>query len=265
MQTKKNTKEEDEESLLQQLASKYLPYWSWFLLAFVIAVAGAFAYLKFATPLYEAKAAILIKDEKKGNEESKMAASLNLISSNVIVENEVEVLQSYSLMHKVVNALHLYAPVFKEGKLHPVPAYGNSPVMIEAPAPDSIRQYSNRDSIKKYSKIFFSYDENNSSVSVGKDKFPVNQFVNTPYGTLKFIPNTTYQKEGKPQSFYFTLLNPASAVPGIMGSLKVESAGKLSSIINLSYRDAVPQRAEDILSQLITTYRQSEINEKDTL
>jgi tyrosine-protein kinase Etk/Wzc len=265
MQTKKNIKEEDEESLLQQLASKYVPYWPWFLLAFVVAIGGAFAYLKFATPLYEAKAAILIKDEKKGNEESKMAASLNLISSNVIVENEVEVLQSYSLMHKVVNTLNLYAPVFKEGKLHPVSAYGNSPVMIEAPAPDSIRQFSNRDSIKKYSKIYFTYDENNRSVAVGKDKFPVNQFVNTPYGTLKFISNNNYQKEDKTGLFYFTLTNPVSAVPGIMGSLKVESAGKLSSIINLSYRDAVPQRAEDILSQLITTYRQSEINEKDTL
>jgi tyrosine-protein kinase Etk/Wzc len=265
MQTKKNIKEEDEESLLQQLASKYLPYWPWFLLAFIVAVGGAFIYLKFATPLYEAKAAILIKDETKGNEESKMAASLNLISSNVIVENEVEVLQSYSLMHKVVNALNLYTPVFKEGKLHPVPAYGNSPVMVEVPSPDSIRQFNTPDSIKKYGKIYFSYNENTQSVALGKNTFPVNRFVNTPYGNLKFVPNTSYQKENKPESFYFALVNPATLVPSILGSLKVESAGKLSSIINLSYRDAVPQKAQDVLGQLITTYRQSEINEKDTL
>jgi tyrosine-protein kinase Etk/Wzc len=209
--------------------------------------------------------AILIKDETKGNEESKMAASLNLISSNVIVENEVEVLQSYSLMHKVVNTLDLYAPVFKEGRLHPVSAYGNSPVIIEVPSPDSIRQFSNRDSVKKYNKIYFSFDENTRSIALGKDKFPVGQFVNTPYGTLKFVQNTYYQKEDKPASFYFTLINPASVVPVLLGSLKVESAGKLSSIINFSYRDAVPERAEDVLGQLITTYRQSEINEKDTL
>lgn len=52
--------------------------------------------------MYEAKAAILIMDEKKGSEESKIAASLNQISSNVIVENEVEILQSYSLMENTV-------------------------------------------------------------------------------------------------------------------------------------------------------------------
>src|SRR5665213_282078 len=209
MQTKKNIKEEDEESLLQQLASKYLPYWPWFLLAFVIGIGGAYAYMKLTTPLYEAKAAILIKDQTKGNEESKMAASLNLISSNVIVENEVEVLQSYSLMKKVVDALNLYAPVFKEGKLHPVSAYGNSPVMIEVPAPDAIPQFSNRDSIKKYNKIYFSYNGNTRSVVLGKNKYPVGQFVNTRYGILKFVPNTNYQKENKRDSFYFSLVNTA--------------------------------------------------------
>jgi capsular exopolysaccharide synthesis family protein len=265
MLTKKNTTDEDEESLIQQLASKYLPYWPWFLLAFVIATGGAYAYLKLATPVYEAKAAILIKDQTKGNEESKMAASLNLISSNVIVENEVEVLQSYSLMKKVVDALHLYAPVFKEGKLHPVSAYGNSPVTIEVPSPDSIREFSKPDSVKKYNKIGFSYDENSRSVALGKNRFPVGRFVNTRYGTLKFVPNNNYQKEDKRDSFYFALVNPASVVSGLSGSLKVESAGKLSSVINLSYRDAVPKRAEDVLSQLITNYRQSEVNEKDTL
>ena len=196
MQSKKITKDEDEESLLQQLASKYLPYWPWFLLAFVIAIGGAYAYLKWATPLYEAKAAILIKDQTKGNEESKMAASLNLISSNVIVENEVEVLQSYSLMKKVVDALNLYAPVFKEGKFHPVSAYANSPVSIEVPSPDSIMQFTSPDSIKKYNKIWFSYNETNQSVSLGKSKFPLGRFVNTPYGTLKFVPNTQLSKRG---------------------------------------------------------------------
>src|SRR5665647_790676 len=267
MLTKKITTDEDEEGLLQQLASKYLPYWPWFLLAFVIAIGGAYAYLKLATPLYEAKAAILIKDETKGNEESKMAASLNLISSNVIVENEVEVLQSYSLMKKVVNALNLYAPVFKDGKLHPVSAYSNSPLSIEAPKPDSIKEFSDRDSVKKYNKIYFSYDENGQSVLLAdKYKYPVNQIVNTPYGFLKFIPNKDYQNSEKPdKKFYFALLNPAIVASNLSGSLKVESAGKLSSIINLSYRDAVPQLASDVLNQLITAYRQSEINEKDTL
>src|SRR5690242_8931637 len=266
MQTK-NIKQEDEESLLQQFASKYFPYWSWFLLALIISLGGAYAYLKFAIPLYEAKAAILIKDQTKGNEESKMAASLNLISSNVIVENEVEVLQSYSLMKKVVEALNLYAPVFAEGKLHPISGYNISPVFIQVPTPDSIRQFNSPDSIKKYNKIYFSYDAYTRSVILGKTRFPINKYLNTPYGTLKFIENNNWhnRQEKTGTRFYFTLINPSSIVSGLLASLKVESAGKLSSIINLSYKDPVAERAQDILGELISTYRQSEINDKDTL
>lgn len=258
---------EDEQTLLQILVSRYLPYWPWFLLAFLVAIGGSYIYLKFTSSLYEAKAAILIKDEKKGNEESKMAASLNLISANVIVENELEVLQSYSLMKKVVTALNLYAPVYNEGRLFPVSVYGNSPIIVEALNPDSIRQFSNRDSIKKYNKIYFSYDRNSKSVILGnKYKYPVSEIVNTPYGFLKFVPNESYEKsEMQDARFYFSLSNPANVVSKVLGSLKVESAGKLSSAVNLSYRDVVPQRAHDVLDKLLTIYRQSEINEKDTL
>jgi capsular exopolysaccharide synthesis family protein len=266
MPTKLNFKEDEEEMFFKKFASRFLPNWPWFLLSFVIAIGAAYGYMKFATPVYEAKAAILIADETKGNEESKMAASLNMISSNVIVENEVEVLQSYSLMKKVANKLNLYAPVFKEGKFRAISAYDESPVKIEISNPDSIPQFSNRDSIKKYSKIYFAFDENLKSVAVGNHLYPLNQFVQTPYGLLKFIPGVNRPKnERSEDKFYFTLSSQASVVSDLLGSLKVESAGKLSSIINLSYQDVVPRRAADVLRELIISYRESEINEKDML
>ena len=36
---------------------------------------------------------IIIKDEKKGNEDSKIMESLDIISSKKIVENEIEIIQ----------------------------------------------------------------------------------------------------------------------------------------------------------------------------
>src|SRR5665647_1109075 len=156
--------EENEEGLMQQLASKYIPYWPLFLLSLIIAAGMAFVYLRYTTPIYEAKAAILIKDEKKGNEDSKMSEQLDLISSKKIVENEIEILQSRTLMVSVVKTLFLYAPVFEEGKMHPISAYIKSPIIIEASNPDSIKEFNNPDSIKKYKKIYFSYDKNSQTV-----------------------------------------------------------------------------------------------------
>lgn len=73
--------EDKESNFLQQIASKYVPYWPLFLLAIAIAVAIAYTYIKYATPIYQATATVIIKDEKKGNEESKLVESLDQISS----------------------------------------------------------------------------------------------------------------------------------------------------------------------------------------
>jgi len=94
MQLKKNKNitEEKEVNLVQQFLTKLLPFWPLFLLAIVLGTALAYVYLRFATPLYEATATLIIKDEKKGNEESKLVESLDQISSKKIVENEIEII-----------------------------------------------------------------------------------------------------------------------------------------------------------------------------
>ena len=259
MQTNKNRMaEENEENIAQQMFSKYLPYWPMFLLAILLAAGAAYAYIRYATPIYEATATLIIKDEKKGNEESKLMESLDQISSKKIVENEIEVIQSRKLMSDVVNKLGLYAPVSEQGDIKTTSAYLTSPVSIQAAAPDSLTEFK---------KIKLDFDKNNKEVILNdKYKYPLNQIVTTPFGRLEFLPNKNYEKPDKPvKQLYFSLINPRDLAPGLLLSLKVEASSKLSSIVNLSYRDEVPQRAEDILNQLITSYKQSEINEKDAL
>src|ERR1700722_4975552 len=83
-------------SLFRQLLFKYLPFWP--LLAALV-VAGAilsFIYLKYTAPVYESTASILVKDEKKGLDDSKMAESFNLFGTTSIVENEMEIISSNS-------------------------------------------------------------------------------------------------------------------------------------------------------------------------
>lgn len=259
MQTnKQKMAEENEETLIQKLVSKYLPYWPLFLLATLIAVGIAFVYLSHTISIYQATATIIIKDEKKGNEDSKLMESLDLISSKKIVENEIEIIQSRTLMINVVKALFLYAPVYEEGKIKTISAYTKSPVFIESPNPDSI---------KGFSWINFSYDKNNQTVLLdNKHRYGINQVVITPYGRLRFVPNKYYKGDDTTKKqLYFSLNHPENVAAGLVGNLIVEAASKLSSIVNLYYYDEVPQRAEDILNQLIVAYDQATMDEKNNL
>src|SRR5579885_412972 len=117
MQTNQNT---GENNLMRQIWFKYAPYWPLFLLFLVLAVGGAWYYLKFQPTLYVSEASILIKDQTKGEDNSKIAESLNLLSSKKVVDNEMEVLKSKELMLKVVKKLHLYAPVYVQGRYRDV-------------------------------------------------------------------------------------------------------------------------------------------------
>jgi capsular exopolysaccharide synthesis family protein len=260
MQTNKHKKAEAiEENLIQQIVSKYVPYWPLFLLALFVGTGIAFIYIRYyTTPIYEANATIIIKDEKKGNEDSKLMESLDLISSKKIVENEIEIIQSRNLMTNVVKALHLYAPIYEEGKIKTISAYTKSPVFIETPIPDSI---------KGVAKVLLSYDKNSKTVLLdNKYRYRINEIVTTPYGRLTFVPNKYFsENDTAKDQLYFSLNDPKNVAQGLLANLRVEAASKLSSVVELSYMDEVPQRAENILNQLIIAYDQATVNEKDRL
>jgi tyrosine-protein kinase Etk/Wzc len=252
--------EEAEDNLIQEFVSKYMPYWPMFVIAVIISISIAVVYLHWAIPVYEANATIIIKDEKKGNEDSKLMESLDQISSKKIVENEIEILQSRTLMLDVVKDLGLYAPVYDEGKVNSISAYVLSPISIVSPSPDSMETSDD--------KIYFTYNGKNQTVLLNnKYSFSLNQIVKTPYGILKFFPNPNFEPDANnnKQKFYFELLSPPGVASSLLSGLKAEASSKLSSVIELSFRDQVPKRAEDILNQLLHAYDLASIAEKDKL
>ena len=271
---------------INQLWNRYISYWPWFVFLLLLAVGGAFVYLRYAIPQYESTARLLIKDEKKGVEDSKGLESLNLISTKKILENEMEVLQSRTLVKEVVKNLSLYAPVYEERNINSkintwtnsnatsnkivswlsakgvtpsgIPAYGTSPVIVQAKNPDSI---------KDTKKVMFTYNKDDNNVIIGADSFPLNKWVETPYGTLQFVPNThmTDSTETAQGQLYFTLQEPKKVISDIQHRLVIASASKLSSILDISIRDEVPQRGEDILNELLATYSIAMLKDKNTL
>ncbi|CAN5753943.1 polysaccharide biosynthesis tyrosine autokinase [soil metagenome] len=255
-----NSRIERKENLSQQMVSKFLPYWPLFLLFAVIAGATAFVYLRYyTTPVYEASAVLIIKDEKKGNEDSKLTESLDMISSKKIVENEIEVIQSRTLMDNVVKKLRLYAPVFEKGKVKVRAAYVLSPVLIEVFNPDSLQEFG---------RVDFSYDNVNKIIILNhKLRCPLSEFVKTPYGNLRFVPNINYNGEATPgnKQLYFSIIHPRTVAMGLLSGLSVGASSKLSTVVNLKFRDEVPQKAEDILNSLIQAYEESAILDKNIL
>ena len=185
MQTRRHSRiKEDDDNVIQLIVSKYVPYWPLFILALFIAAGIAYIYLRYCTPLYEATATLIIKDERKGNEESKLVESLDQISAKKIVENEIEIIQSRKVMENVVKMAGLYAPVYEKGDVHDILAYTRFPLSIMASFPDSLTGSD---------KIYIKYDERSKQVILNNVyKYPIDSLVRTQYGLLKFVPNNNF-------------------------------------------------------------------------
>jgi uncharacterized protein involved in exopolysaccharide biosynthesis len=196
----------------------------------------------------------MITDESKGTVESEMVTQLDQLTAKKLIENEVEVLKSKTLMGEVVDNLRLYATFYEEGEVAKKSAYHSTPVLIEAPHPESL---------KSVKKVAFSYSDKDKQVVIGSKRYPLNQLVQTDYGELKFVPNRTYTiKAANP--LYFAIVRPATAVEMYSSKLNVIGS-RTSTVISLVQKDEVPTRAEDILNELIAVYNRATIEEKTRL
>ncbi len=256
MPTPQNTtNQQNEETPISQIVYKYLPYWPLFILFLILFGTLGYLFLHYVPPKYEADAAFIVKDQKKGSDDSKLTASLDQINTSTIIDNEIEVIQSRTLMNEVVKKLRLYAPVFEDKPL-PTSAYTSSPVLIESPNPDSLNNFA---------KITLKYVANKGTVLLDDSvTCKMNTWEKTPYGTLRFINNPKYDGSQN-QPLFFSLMLPRNAANKALANLLAFPSDKLSSVIQLSYRDQEPQLAEDVLNSLLSVYNQAALIDKSTL
>ena len=243
-------------SFLEEVSYKYLPYWPLFLVTLIIFVIGAWAYLSYTKPVYGITSTLLINDEKKGADENKIEESLNLLTSNKVVDNEIEVLHSRKIMDTVVNHLHLYAPVYVQKKFSPpISAYTLSPISVEVDDPEKIVETDS---------IYFNYNSSNNSVVINSKAYPLDQFISTPYGNLRFTKNKKHY-DSTDNPLYFSLIPPNRATNLFLSNLTVAATTKTSSVINLYLTDEVPERGEDILNEVMKSYKNAAIEYKNNL
>lgn len=253
--TKKHGLQQDT-SLINQLLFRYLPYWPLFVIMLVLGVAAAYAYIRYKVPLYEANASIMVKDQKKGTEDSKIMESFNLFGTKKIVENEIEMIKSRTLLRNVVKNLRLYSPVYEEGKVNIIPAFTKSPVDLEV---------QNIDSITEADKVYFSYDKVKKVVNVEGKEYPLNQWMESPFGTIRFVENKYYRMPREEKPLFLAIVQPKKVIDYLDKQLTISASSRQSSVINMKVKDPVPVRGKLILQELIKQYESATVTDKNQL
>jgi capsular exopolysaccharide synthesis family protein len=245
----------EQRNFVESLIFWYFPYWPLFVVLVILMLGLAWGYLHMATPVYQTTATILIKDEKKGVDNSPAIQSLNIYTSKKIVENEIEVIKSKTLMRETVDKLGLAFPVYQETLFGSTSAYTSSPVRVE------LRNFNK---FKEVPKVEFLFDVVEQSVVLNRHSYKLNEWINSEYGEIRFLKNDNLEAMSQ-GPFFFSLLDPRRVTNDLLNNLSVQPTSKLSTVISLSIKDVVPIRGENILNTLLQTYGKAAVDDKNKL
>lgn len=238
-----------------------LSNWYWFILSIVLFGIAAEYYILRTPPIYKREAKLLIKDSRKGTGTELAAFSdITGIVGRHSVDNEIYILQSYSLMERVVEKYDLATTYTTEGKIRTTDLYGREPIAVNfiniSPEKSGSFCYKIDDSgnirVNSFSNGSFS-----ATVAPGDT-------ITTPLGDI-VMTRTEYYDKNKHLKVDVMRSTMNDAVERYRGKLKCEIANKQSSVINLTMEDEVAQRAEDVINGVIYAYHEDAIKDKQII
>ena len=267
----KNVKpgQQDDFLRIQDLLYLCLARWKWFVLSLAVTIGAATAYLLRTPTVYTRTASVLIKEDSKGKSVSSDLESFSefgLFQSGTNVNNELITFQSPALMTEVVKRLRLDMNYFVPGKFHRQVAYG-----LTLPVDVTISDLPENESagftleVQPDGTLFLSdFIRNGTDLDEKDIKGSLLDSIPTPLG--KIIINTTpnYVK-GKAYTLYVGKSNLYNAVNSCSSNLSVSLNNEKASVIDLAFKDNSTQRAEDILSMLISVYNENWVKDKNQI
>jgi len=242
----------DPDNSLRTTLLRYLRHWYWFVLAAVLMLLAAFLYLRYAQPVYLSQSRLLVKDEKKGLDSESILKDLEIFAPKKVIENETEILRSYTLMEQVVNQLGLDVQY-----VHDTPS-GRRELFRESPV---------RLVIEKATPLLYQSDPleltfpDAKTVRMAGRSYPLNTSVQTPYGRLRFFGKRAVSDTTAP--VLVQVFDHDEVVNGYLQSLKAEPTSKASTVILLSIETGVPDKGEAILNRLIDVYTEASVLDKN--
>lgn len=258
--------EEKEEKIdFRAIIFNYIIQWPWFIASLIICLSLAYVYLRYTTPVYNASASIIIKeDNKKGGGNIAALEDFGLLTSADNIDNEIEILHSKSLVKDVVAELGLYTTYLYRGRLSKIDLYNYSPVLVNISPQDL-------ESLKGTVSMEIQVNPNNSVIVTGtaqgqnfnKSFTSLPDSVVTKVGTLTFIYGKNYQSSKKERMLVAELVPPMNVAKGYVGALTVEATSKTTSIANISLKNTHKQRGEDFVNKLIEMYNRNANNDKN--
>lgn len=236
-------------------------YWWLFMLSIIVCVAGAFVYLRYATPIYNMSAKVLLQDSQKGGavlSPADMLVDFGMQSKVSNVENEMALMSSMTVVRRAVVDAELYTRY----------QWGEDSVLHKQTTPLLVAfDDETMAKLPKAIKVTFTVAENGKITSVyelgevpGPEvavaKLPF--VLKTPVGDLRVSRNENAELAAG--TVTATVLPIGAVATSYQRALAISPLSKTASVAQLSYNTADPVEGAKFLNAIIESYNK-EVNE----
>ena len=230
-------------------------YWWLFVLSVIVCFAGAFLYLRYATPIYNMSAKVLLQDSEKGGtvlSPDDMLADFGMQSKVSNVENEMALMSSMTVVRRAVVDTNLYTTyVWGEDSI----LYNETTPFIAAFGEEAMSK------LPCAIKVTFTVSDGADVSAVYEVKevpgsevaIPSFPFVfDTPLGEVFVSRNEAVELVSGQVT---VTIKPISAVTaGYQKALRISPLSKTASVANLSYNTPNPVEGAKFLNAVIESY-----------
>lgn len=273
----------EEKINIYALIFKYLIYWPWFVASLILFLALGYLYIRKSTPVYQINASVLIKENNSrgGFSSAKnplgSLSGMGLISMTNNFDNEIEILNSRTLMKKVVINQNLYISYFEPRllsftrelyKTAPLNVYmtPEEAEKLEGPVTMKFKQ-----SGKETWTVTLKYwkDEEKLEQEATINRLP--QVINTPVGIITVSGNTNLNDvpaevlKEMPTKFVSTIISPTAVAIAYRKNITIEPSSKTTTIALLSMQATSRERAVDFINTLVAMYNKDANDEKNEI
>ena len=251
--------------------------WYWFVLSLIIFGSLGAIYLRYATPMYQSTAKLLIKDESNSNRRGSSLqnmSDLGIISNSTGIDNEMEILTSHSIAEDAIRDLKLYVNYTTKGRVKDIILYRNQPLNVDvdqahlerlnAPINLSITRDSLTYTVTGTYYVPTNDNSNEGPYSINRKFTSLPATIATRAGIITISPNYGHSLKNA-DVLNVSILSPRMASNKYVSELQVAQTAKSTSIAQLQLTDEVPQRSLDYLKQLAIVYNRQANEDKNTI
>ena len=239
--------------------------WYYFLITLLAAFVCAFVYIKYTIPVYKVSATLLINEERRGVTvgNNQIFEGFGLGAGATNLDNQMMLLSSKKLIDRTIDELDLEIEYYQRGLLKKRALYPDPPIRV---VPENV------DSLPRDTEFEFKYLDNKMfNLEAGYDDSFKLDTITTPGSLIKFAgysftikqQSDEWAGKNKNKKIYFKNHDRKKLVDSYKKRLKVESASKNGTIVNISLEGTNRTLDKDFLEKLTEIFLNNSLDKKN--